>query len=141
MQFIGLDTQYPTVEGILKKRTHLDGAASPLASQTAIATLQKFLPHYSNTHSYVHNSAKISTQALSWAQQTILNSLGANPSDYTAIFIGSGTTAAINRLARGLNKSRKDKSVVFVSSITCYLLYKLLIFDKCYLYVLLYYLP
>ena len=116
MKFIGLDTLYPSADGKQRQRVHLDGAASPLAAQTALDTYQKFLPHYSNTHSYVHNSAQISTQALSWSHDKILQCLGADNNDYTAIFTGSGTTAGINRLARGLSIGRPEKDIVLVSA-------------------------
>lgn len=115
-KFIGLDTEYPTADGQLLQRIHLDGAASPLAAQTALDTVQKILPHYSNTHSYVHASAQICTQALAWAHQRILSILKADNEDFTAIFIGSGTTSGINRVVRGLSELRPDKKVVLVSA-------------------------
>ncbi len=115
-KFIGLNTVYPTATGENRQRIHLDGAASPLACETGLSAAQALLPHYSNTHSYVHSSAKISTQALSWARQQILTSLGADPCDYAVIFAGSGCTAAINRIARGLAASRPDKKTVLVSA-------------------------
>lgn len=116
MNFIGLDTEYPTADGGRITRLHFDGAASPLASEIAIKSIERLLPHYSNSHSYVHASAQISTRAFRWAHDTVLATLGANKEEYTAIFIGSGTTAAINRLARGLSKNRASKSVALVSS-------------------------
>lgn len=115
LAFIGLDTQYTTAEGNRLTRLHLDGAASPLASQVAIDAMTELLPHYSNTHSYVHNSAQISTKALAWAHRQILRFLGASEQEYTAIFIGAGTTAAINRIARGLAAARPDKKTVLIS--------------------------
>ena len=114
--FIGLNTQYPTANGDVRRRIHMDGAASPLASAVALKTIQDLLPHYSNTHSYVHTSAKISTQALAWAHNKILACLQADADDYTAIFTGAGTTAGINRVARGLTKARPQKKVVLVSA-------------------------
>ena len=116
MSFIGKDTDYLTAYGDRKKRLHLDGAASPLASRTALQTIEAFLTHYSNSHSHVHSSAQISTQALAWAHDTILNCIGANKHDHTAIFTGSGTTSASNRLARGLANTRRDKSIILISS-------------------------
>lgn len=115
-QFIGLDTSYPTADGRQRQRIHLDGAASPLASARAIKTIEAVLPHYSNTHSYVHNSARISTQALAWAHTTLLAFLNAEPSAYTAIFTGSGTTSGINRVARGLHVARPERNIVLVSA-------------------------
>ncbi len=116
LEFVGLNTEYPTAAGSTVKRTHLDGAASPLPSKIAIETANLLLPHYSNTHSYVHSSAQISTKALAWAHQQILGFLSASEAKYTAIFSGSGTTSAVNRVARGLHAMRPNKPVVLVSS-------------------------
>ena len=114
-EFIGLDTRYSTADGSARRRVHLDGAGSPLAAKTALQTIEKVLPHYSNTHSYVHASAHITTQAVNWAHDEILRVLGARQDDYTVIFTGSGTTAGINRVARGLAAARENKKVVLVS--------------------------
>lgn len=114
--YIGLDTRYPLADGNQRRRIHLDGAASPLPATTALATIQKLLPHYSNTHSYVHSSARISTQALHWAHHTILECMGADQQEYTCVFSGSGTTAGINRVARGLALARPQRKVVLVSA-------------------------
>ena len=115
-KFIGIDTRYPLASGGDAQRIHLDGAASPLASVTALKTIEKLLPHYSNTHSYVHTSAQISTQALAWAYATVLDCCGADHDVYTAIFNGAGVTAGINRIARGLAAARPQRKVVLVSA-------------------------
>ena len=116
MTFIGTSTPYSVVDGSNKERIHLDGAASPLAAKVAIDTINKLLPHYSNSHSYVHNSAMVSTKAFNWAHNTILNCVNASNEKYTAVFMGSGTTAASNRLARGLASSRAEKEIIMISS-------------------------
>lgn len=115
-EFIGLDTHYKNANGDEIRRRHFDGAASPLASKTALATFQKLLPHYSNTHSYVHSSAQVMTNAFALAQQTILSVLGADPQEYCVVFTGSGTTAGINRLVRGLHDFRPDKNIALISA-------------------------
>jgi len=115
MTFIGKSTHYQTVDSRSKERIHLDGAASPLAANIAIETINKILPHYSNSHSYVHNSAMVSTKAFNWAHNTILNGVNASTEKYTAIFMGSGTTAPSNRLARGLASSRAEKEIIMWS--------------------------
>lgn len=114
--FIGLDTHYINANGQSQKRIHLDGAASPLASKVALTMVHSLLPHYSNTHSYVHNSAQISTKALAWAHDTVLKFVGAKPENYSSIFTGAGTTSGINRVARGLSVARPEKKIVLVSS-------------------------
>ncbi len=115
-KFIGLDTEYPTADGRRMRRTHLDGAGSTLACSKAIQTIESVLPHYSNTHSYVHSSARISTQALAWAHEMVLKFVNAEPATYTAIFTGSGTTSGINRVARGLHAARSERNTVLVSA-------------------------
>ncbi len=115
-EFNGLDTHYISADGVKRLRVHLDGAASPLAAKAASDTFTALLPHYSNTHSYVHTSAQISSQALTWAQQTVLDIMGADSEEYASIFTGSGTTAAINRIARGLSNARPERKLVLVSA-------------------------
>lgn len=115
-RFLGLDTRYTTANGESRRRIHMDGAASPLAAETALQTIQQLIPHYSNTHSYVHSSAQISTQALAWAHRAVLRAMHADAETYTAIFTGAGTTAGINRMARGLAAARTDRKVVLVSA-------------------------
>ena len=116
LNFIGLDTAYPTADGKRLTRLHLDGAASPLACTAGLTAIEQLLPHYSNTHSYVHSSAQISTRALAWAHDQILKFVGAPTDVYASIFLGAGTTSAINRVARGLQELRPAKKVVLVSS-------------------------
>lgn len=114
-EFIGLDTHYHSAEQHLLPRLHLDGAASPLAAKAAVLAINELLPHYSNTHSHVHTSAQICSEAVEWARAQVLDFVGADDKDYSAIFVGAGTTAAINRLARGLHTP--DKPIVLVSAL------------------------
>lgn len=125
-EFIGLDTKYPLADGAIVRRVHLDGAASPLALKNALNAINQLLPHYSNTHSTAHASANITTEALHWAYKTVLEALNANTGDYTALFMGSGCTQAINRFARGMYawrgnkqgvKKQEGKDVVLVSAL------------------------
>ena len=88
MNFIGIDTHYACADGMERTRIHLDGAASPLASKVAVDAASALLPHYSNSHSYVHNSAQISTRAFAWAEDTVLDYLGADKQEYTRHLYG-----------------------------------------------------
>ncbi len=115
-KFIGVDTHYINAIDVNQRRVHLDGAASPLAASIALETIKQLLPHYSNSHSYVHTSAQITSKALEWAHEYVLTFLNANNHDYTAIFTGAGTTAGINRVARGLALARSNRKVVLVSA-------------------------
>ena len=64
--FIGLDTTYTTVNGKKSRRIYLDTTASSLMMGVAHRASNEFLKHYSNTHSLLHFSAKISTKTYNW---------------------------------------------------------------------------
>ncbi len=119
-QFIGVNTEYPLADGSSKARIHLDGAASPLVMQTAMDAVNRLLPHYSNSHSHSHASARIMSEAFAWSMQTILRVTGAS-NNYQCAFMGSGSTAWLNNIARRL-ANRKNASgdicdIVLVSAI------------------------
>ncbi|MEE2765732.1 MAG: aminotransferase class V-fold PLP-dependent enzyme [Candidatus Neomarinimicrobiota bacterium] len=113
--FIGLNTVYTQADGNKTKRVYLDSTASTLMMGAAYNILEKFFDHYSNSHSLLHFSAKITTNQYDWAHKRILSFLGADPKLYTCFFTGSGTTAGINRLARVFRDYRKEKDIVLVS--------------------------
>ena len=120
LKFIGIDTQYPLANGELKPRIHLDGAASPLVMQKAIDAIETLLPHYSNSHSFSHASARISSSAFKWSMNKIMQAVEANE-DYQCAFMGSGSTAWLNNVARRLagrkNTQGKVCDIVLVSAL------------------------
>ena len=113
--FLGLDTTYPLADGTIKRRIYLDSTASTLMMGIADRAINSFLSHYANTHSRLHNSAKLATAAYQWAHSKIMQVVGANEADYTCFFTGSGTTAGMNRLARILHSLNPDKDTALVS--------------------------
>ena len=70
--FVGLNTKYKTANGKILNRVYLDTTASSLMMGTALRSSVEFLKHYSNTHSLLHCSAKISTKTYNWIHQRIL---------------------------------------------------------------------
>ena len=62
--FIGLATQYRLADGRVTRRHYLDSAASTLALRCARQVADELLPHYANTHSELHFSARIASHAL-----------------------------------------------------------------------------
>lgn len=114
-EFIGLDTELPLADGTSRRRVHLDAAASPLALKSSQDCIAKLLPYYSNTHSKAHLSARVTTEAYSWAQTSILDSLGFDKAEYDIAFVGFGSTAVFNRVARGLAELRPERPVTFIS--------------------------
>lgn len=113
--FIGLDTCYPLARGKATRRIYLDSTASTLMMGAAHRTMTEFLKNYANTHSLLHNSARLATKAYAWAHERILQFVGADPDKYTCFFTGSGTTAGVNRMARVFRDIRSDRDTVLVS--------------------------
>ena len=115
-QFIGLKTQYPTVDGVVCQRTYLDTSATSLMLKPALDVVTAFLKHNANTHSSVHYSATIASQSLSWSRSIIADFLGISQDDYSVIFIGNGSTAAINRAVKIFSQIYlPEKNIALVS--------------------------
>ena len=113
--FIGIDTKYLLADGTKSQRIYLDSTASTLMMGVAYRASEKFLQHYSNTHSLLHFSAKISTKTYQWIHDKILNFVYADPQEYTCFFMGSGVTAGMNKMAQTLKRLRPERDMVLVS--------------------------
>tara|TARA_Y100000588_G_C14226990_1_gene913617 strand:- start:145 stop:1644 length:1500 start_codon:yes stop_codon:yes gene_type:complete len=113
--FLGLNTEYNIANGEKTKRIYLDSTASTLMMGIAYRTSEKFLKHYSNTHSLMHFSAKIATKTYAWVHERMLEFVHADPEHYTCFFTGSGTTSGMNRIARIFNHLQPKKDIVLVS--------------------------
>lgn len=112
---IGLDTRYPVVGGAMRRRIYLDSAASTLRLGVVQKVLDRFQPHYANTHSTLHYAARLSTIEYAWAHRMALEFVGADPARWMCFFTGSGTTAGMNRVARMLRQLRPARDVVVTS--------------------------
>ena len=113
--FIGLDTEYTLVNGKKTKRIYLDTTASSLMMGVAYRASNQFLKHYSNTHSLLHFSAKVSTKTYDWIHSRILDFVHADKNEYTCFFMGSGVTAGMNRVAKTFKRLRPERDMVLVS--------------------------
>lgn len=116
-RFLGLDTHYPLADGSTRRRIYLDSAASTLMLAPALETATAFLAHYANSHSTAHHSARIATDCFEWARAQVLDFVRAPADDYACALIGSGSTAAVNRLAAGLAALRPERPVALVSTL------------------------
>jgi selenocysteine lyase/cysteine desulfurase len=112
---IGLEVQYQLATGQRARRIYLDSTASTLRLKVVQDVLDKYQPFYSNTHSVLHFGAKLSTKEYQWAHQMVLDFVQADADVYTCFFTGSGTTAAMNRIARTLREKRPERDVVLTS--------------------------
>ncbi|SVD52576.1 uncharacterized protein METZ01_LOCUS405430, partial [marine metagenome] len=113
--FLGLNTIYRIANGEKTRRIYLDSTASTLMMGIAHRTSEKFLQHYSNTHSLMHFSAKIATKTYAWVHERMLEFVHADSEHYTCFFTGSGTTSGMNRIARIFNNLQPKKDIVLVS--------------------------
>ena len=113
--FLGLDTKYSLADGSIAPRIYLDTTASSLMMGVAYRSSTEFLKHYSNTHSLLHFSARISTKTYSWIHDRILDFVHADSNKYTCFFMGSGVTAGMNRMAKTLNRLRPERDMVLIS--------------------------
>ncbi len=112
---IGLNVHYALATGEHTRRIYLDSTASTLRLKIVQDVLDKYQPYYSNTHSVMHFGARLSTKEYQWAHQMVLDFVHADAEIYTCFFTGSGTTAALNRVARTLRERRPDRDVVLTS--------------------------
>lgn len=111
----GLNVEYTLASGETKRRVYLDSTASTLQLGIVRDVMKKYMPYYSNTHTNVHFGAKLSTREFEWAHNMVLSFVQADPKDYTAFYVGSGTTGGINRIARTLREKRPERQVVITS--------------------------
>lgn len=112
---IGLETRYPVVGGVMRRRVYLDSAASTLRLGVVQRVLDRYQAHYANTHSTLHYAARLSTAEYAWAHQMVLDFVGADPARWMCFFAGSGTTAGMNRVARTLRRARPKRDMVVTS--------------------------
>jgi cysteine desulfurase / selenocysteine lyase len=112
---IGLDTRYTIATGERTRRIYLDSTATTLRLKVVQHVLERYQPHYANTHSKLHFGARLSTQEYQWAHRMVLEFVGADPATCMSFFTGSGATAGMNRVARALRAARPERDVVLTS--------------------------
>ncbi|WP_103030336.1 aminotransferase class V-fold PLP-dependent enzyme [Salinibacter altiplanensis] len=112
--FTGLDTEYPLAEGATTPRIYLDSAASTLRCRAADDIVRRALRHYANTHSTLHTGARTMTHLYEQAHEIVGRFVDA-PDDYTTVFVGSGVTGGLNRMARVLAERRPERDLVITT--------------------------
>jgi len=107
-QFDGESTTLPL--------TYLDSAASTKMIGPVADTQRRILEHYANSHSVTHGPARIATHYYDESHEVVRRFVNA-PETHTAVFVGSGATGAVNRLARTLfsSGSRDSRDTVIFS--------------------------
>ncbi|MCC7483546.1 MAG: aminotransferase class V-fold PLP-dependent enzyme [Burkholderiales bacterium] len=112
---VGLDVTYRVATGRTMRRIYLDSTATTLRLKLVQEVLDRFQPHYSNTHSLLHFGALISTREYQWSHEMVLRFVNADAGGYFCFFIGSGATAGFNRVARTLRAKRPERDVVITT--------------------------
>lgn len=133
-QSIGLRTLYPIADVAIAREvfgeddqnihaalsekklplTYLDGGASTKPLPTVEATRKAIMTHYANTHGHSHNPVRITDYYYRLAHDALLDFAGYQTgptSSHAAIFVGQGTTDAINHVARLLFEKRSFQRV------------------------------
>ncbi len=113
--YLGARLRQQTVDGRWLHRAYFDSAATSLPAKPVQQAHARFMDYYGSFHSDGHFSASMSMEAFEWSKARILAFLGADPEIYDVVFIGSGATSAINRLAAGLALLREERDTAIVS--------------------------
>lgn len=111
----GLTVQHQLATGQTTRRIYLDSTASTLQLGIVRDVVEKYLPHYANTHSNAHFNAKLSSREFAWAHAMVLEFVGASAKTHGCFFVGSGATGGINRVARTLKQKWPDRDVVITT--------------------------
>lgn len=123
---IGLGTRYPVItrevidtvfprearrrgsRGTHVPLSYFDSTASTLMIQPVHATFERAVRTYANAHSVAHPSARISTYFYRTAHDVVMRFLNADLETQSAVFVGSGATGAVNRVARSLFRQKGE---------------------------------
>jgi kynureninase len=97
---------------------YLDAAATSLMPKIVFdAQRDYFQLSCANPHSETHLGSRSTTLAMEEARESVGRLFGAPDGDYATIFVGSGSTAALNRAARVVSRLAVDRRRVVVSAI------------------------
>lgn len=109
-EFLGRSPEQICADGVERKRVYFDSAATALPFKAVQEAATAFLNVYGSTHSSGHLAGKLAFELENWSREQILSYLDAPVDEYDVTFIGWGATAALNRLAAGLNSMLKPKA-------------------------------
>ena len=83
-----------------KGRVYFDAAATSLMPRAVLTAQQKFYATaYANPHTSAHSPGRNSTAMVEAARASVAELFGLNTPSWATLFVGSGSTAALNRAA------------------------------------------
>jgi selenocysteine lyase/cysteine desulfurase len=104
---VGGHTLVPVLDGTLRPYINLDNAASTPIARRVKAKVDESLEWYSAVHRGAGFKSQVSSLAYEDAREAVLHFVGADPEEYTCIFVRNATEA-INRCAGRLNFGAGD---------------------------------
>lgn len=112
IEFFGLDSYFMDDKGNQAIHTFLDTAASSLCMVKPFRYREEMLSLYGNIHSQITRPSLYCTDEFENAKFNILSFLGLEGGDHLCIFVGSGSTGAINLFARLLSDDSSGTVVI-----------------------------
>lgn len=112
IEFFGLDSYFTDADGNQRIHTFFDTAASSLCMVKPFRYREEMLSLYGNIHSRITRPSVYCTDEFENAKIEILSFLGLEMDEYLCIFVGSGSTAAINMFARLFSVNQNGTVVV-----------------------------
>lgn len=104
---VGGHTLVPVLDGTLQPYINLDNAASTPIARRVKAKVDESLEWYSAVHRGAGFKSQVSSLAYEHAREAVTHFVGADPEEYTCIFVRNATEA-INRCAGRLNFGAGD---------------------------------
>jgi selenocysteine lyase/cysteine desulfurase len=112
-RFVGSDARVPVLDGTRVRYTNLDSAASTPTLRSVLDAVDRFMVYYSSVHRGMGFKSQLSTYFFERARATTLAFLGADPDEYTCIFV-KNATEGLNILAHRIPLT-PERDVVITS--------------------------
>jgi selenocysteine lyase/cysteine desulfurase len=114
-EFLGRDAPCEVVGNKLVPRVYLDSTATALMPRCVHDTVRRYLESScANSHTQASLSGRATTAAIERSRELVGEFVG-KAKDQTVIFVGQGTTAAMNRLAAAMYRTPGDRKIAVVT--------------------------
>ena len=111
-RIVGVENTVTLFDGEVRPYVNLDNAATTPAFRGVVNAVVEFLESYGSVHRGSGVKSRISSEAYEQARATVGRFVGADP-EYHSVIFTSGTTTAINKLARTLAAGGKAPTVLY----------------------------
>lgn len=98
------------------QRVYLDAAATSLMPRLVWGVQQRYYERAcANPHTNAHIEGRATTACMEAARRSVAALMGAPPQEYATLFVGNGSTGALNRAARLFFSRNSDRTAVLTS--------------------------